>query len=297
MIARSLLTLLLLFSIRHVAEGQETFDVTKRTHTKAEIDEARSNLEKWKGIVAGNEKTDFVITESGYILADIDDTRGKLAWLAFGDRGAISKDVIEPGKEWKGRLVTKGETVAKQTTIPASPKKRVILIGEVPGLVQYSIVANGKDGAEPEELRYVRIGVEPLAVKPVVPPTPEPTKPEDIKTEDKLALAAIADIKAGKGTMLQAMKLAEFYRRVSQTIEKTDAKVFPTYGDFYGSLAEVGKSLAGDPTTVLPTFRADLATWYKAEIGGTMAQALDAAGKEKVAKTFKALADRLDVLK
>lgn len=297
MIARSLLTLLLLFSIRHVAEGQETFDVTKRTHTKAEIDEARSNLEKWKGIVAGNEKTDFVITESGYILADIDDTRGKLAWLAFGDRGAISKDVIEPGKEWKGRLVTKGETVAKQTTIPASPKKRVILIGEVPGLVQYSIVANGKDGAEPEELRYVRIGVEPLAVKPVVPPTPEPTKPEDIKTEDKLALAAIADIKAGKGTMLQAMKLAEFYRRVSQTIEKTDAKVFPTYGDFYTSLADVGKSLAGDPATVLPTFRADLAAWYRAEIGGTMAQALDAAGKEKVAKAFKTLADRLDVLK
>mgnify|MGYP000160831202 FL=1 len=110
-------------------------------------------------------------------------------------------------------------------------------------------------------------------------------------------LAAIADIKAGKGTMLQAMKLAEFYRRVSQTIEKTDAKIFPTYGDFYTSLAEVGKSLAGDPATVLPTFRADIATWYRAEIGGTMAQALDAAGKEKVAKVFKALADRLDVLK
>lgn len=297
MLARSLLTLLLLLSLRHVAEGQEAFDATKKTHTKAEIDDARNNLEKWKHIVTNGDKVDFTITESGYLLADVDDTRGKLAWFAFGDRGAVSKDIIEPGKEWKGRLVTKGETVAKQTTIPASDKKRVILIGEVPGMVQYSIVANGKDGAEPEELRYVRIGVEPLVVKPVVPPTPEPTKPEDIKTEDKLALAAIADIKAGKGTMLQAMRLAEFYRRVSQTIEKTDTKVFPTYGDLYTSLAVVGVSLAGDPATVLPTFRADVAAWYKAEIGGTMAQALDAAGKEKVAKAFKALADRLDVLK
>lgn len=295
MLARMLMTLLLLVTLRHVAEAQETFDATgKSKATTAEVAEARKNLERWQQIVAGNDKADFTITESGYILADIDDSRGKLLWLSLGDRNAVSRDIIEPGKEWKGRLVTKGEKVAKQTTIPPSDKKRAILIGEVPGTVQMSIIGNGKDGAEPVELRYVRIAVEPLVVVPVVP---EPTKPEDIKTEDKLAQAALADIKAGKGTMLQAMKLAEFYRRVSQTIEKTDAKVFPTYGDLYGSLAEVGKSLAGDPATVLPTFRADVAAWYRAEIGGTMAQALDAAGKAKVASTFKTLADRLDVLK
>lgn len=295
MLARMLMTLLLLVTLRHVAEAQETFDATgKSKATAAEVDDARKNLERWKQIVAGNDKVDYTISESGYILADIDDSRGKLLWLALGDRNAVSKDIIEPGKEYRARLVTKGEKVAKQTTIPASDKKRAIIIGELPGTVQMSIIGNGKDGAEPVELRYVRIAVEPLVVVPVVP---EPTKPEDIKTEEKLAQAALADIKAGKGTMLQAMKLAEFYRRVGQTIEKTDAKTFPTYGDLYTSLADVGKALAGDPATVLPTFRAELATWYRAEIGGTMAQALDAAGKAKVASVFKALADRLDVLK
>lgn len=290
--ASRLWALVLLFTWCHVAPAQAVIDATA-AYTPAQVAEARKNLEKWQGIVTSGQAGAYTITEGGYMLAKVDDARGKLLWLPQGNRAAITRETIEAGQRFKGRLVPAGETKPRIVTIEPEPYKRVILIGEVPGEVQLSIIANGKDGAEPEELRTVSMTVVPLV--PPVPPKPPEPKPEDIKSDDKLVMAALEDIKAGKGTIQQAMNLVAFYSRVGQTIEGTD--VFATYGDFYTSVAECGKALAGEPGTILPTFRAQVAEHYKQAIGGTMAQAFDKDAKAKVASTFKAMAARLSVIK
>lgn len=292
MTSRFACVLLLLCTWCHVAPAQQIIDATT-AYTPAQVAEAKRNLEKWQGIVTSGQAGAYSITEGGYLVAKIDDARGKLLWLPQGNRDSITKVVIDPGQRFVGLLVPAGETKPRLVTIEPETFKRVLLIGVKPGEVQLSIIANGKDGAEPEELRTVSVAVSPL-VQPG-PPKPVEPKPEDIKSDDKLVLAALEDIKAGKGTIQQAMNLVAFYARVGQTIEGTD--VFKTYGDFYGSLVECGKALAGEPGAVLPSFRAQVAEHYKQAIGGTMAQAFDKEAQAKVARVFKELSARLSVIK
>jgi len=286
---RMLTACVLLLFLRHVAEAQQVIDF--KGYSQAQIEEARGNLEKWKAIATS--KSEYTITEHGYILAEVDDSRGKLLWLPFGDRDSISKDIIEPGQEYRARVVPAGESKPRLVTIPPSKARRVVLFGEKPGTVQLSIVANGKDGAAPDEIKYVKLSVVPLV--PAPGPAPGPTKPEDIKTDDELVKLALAEVKEGKGTLLDVMSLAEFYARVASTIDRAD--VFKTYGDFYTTMADCGKHLAGDPATVLPRFRAALAEQYRKEVGGTMGQAFDAEARAKAAKAFAAIAKRLEVIK
>lgn len=290
--SRYLLTLLafLIFSPR--GESQEIIPMASATkHTPAEKEEARANLNKWRAILEDGGKSDYVISESGYLLADIDSTRGKLKWIYLGDRDAISQDVIPAGQAYRARLVTNGDTEAKQTTIPPAAKDRAIIIGEKPGKVAVAIVANGKDGAEPDEVRNVTIAIEPL--KPKTPPVPQPG---DIVSDDALVQAALADVKAGKGTLFQAMKMSAFYGQIARTIGKTE--VFGTFGDFFKALEDVGEAMSGGkPGDALPTLRAAVAKIVTDEVGGKMSQQLTAADRAKLEATFKKIAERLAVIK
>lgn len=219
------------------------------------------------------------MAKGGYKLAEID-TENKLKWYVMGE-DVLLKVFIPKGAEYTGWLVKDGETSFSLTTIPASTKNRYLLIAAKEGKATLILITNGATlQDEPVVLDAFQFEIGPQ-------PDDDPVTPKD-----ELAKLALADIKAGNGTIAQAIK----YRDFLTTVTNGNMEVFKTYGDFYTSLHDGAMKMVGSADVVLPSMRAKVSEILKAQLGGKMGDPFPPATQAKVVDTLKGIVKRLESL-
>lgn len=219
------------------------------------------------------------MAKGGYKLAEID-TENKIKWYVMGG-DVLSKVYIPKGVEYTGWLVKDGETSFSLTTIPASTKNRYLLIAAKEGKATLLLITNGATlQDEPVVLDAFQFEIGPQ-------PDDEPVTPKD-----ELAKLALADIKAGNGTLAKAMKFRDYLK----TAAAGNLEVFKTYGDFYTSLHDGALTLVGSADIVLPSMRAKVTEILKAQLGGKMSDPFPPATQAKVVDTLNSIAKRLESL-
>lgn len=278
MLRKFSLTLVLLLAYGRVA-GQETMTIGPApTAEEQAIANKVNKVQKAK-------ESPKLIAYGGYKLAEID-TTNKLKWYVMpGGEDKLTKVFIPKGQAYTGWLVKDGETSFKMTTIDASTKDRYLLIGANVGQATLILITNG-----------ATLQDEPVVVEAfqfvIGDPPPDPVKPP--VTNDVIALAALSDIKAGKGTMDQAGKYRAYLRTVAASVPSSTS--FANYGEFYTSFADGAERLIGKADTVLPGMRSEISKVFKAELGGKMADPFPPETRAKVAAILNAVASRMDVL-
>jgi len=220
------------------------------------------------------------MAKGGYKLAEID-TENNLKWYVMGE-DVLLKVFIPKGAEYTGWLVKDGETSFSLTTIPASTKNRYLLIAVKEGKATLILITNGatlQDEPIVLDAFQFEIGPQPDDDTPVTP-------------KDELAKLALADIKAGNGTIAQAIK----YRTYLETVASGNLTVFSNYGEFYNSLHDGALKMVGSADVVLPGMRAKISEILKAQLGGKMSDPFPPATQAKVVDTLKGIAKRLESL-
>ena len=213
-----------------------------------------------------------------------------LLWVVTDDT-LLQRVTIPANTPFSIWMTRRGDAGPKFHQFKSQPFDWVILVGVKNGFTAIQIVRNGETAKEPP---YIVDRIDATVGEPA-PPTPPPPGPGPAPDEANILVkAARADIKAGKGTADTVQDYAGLLATASNQI--TAGQQFATVGDYHKSLAAAAKTLLGDPLTVLPTLREEVAKRLDASIG-TNPAAIFNDKRGTIAKELAAIAKILEGVK
>lgn len=215
--------------------------------TPEQIEAAKNTL-----AAANAKKIELAVDEYQVVIPDKSVT-GPILWLPF-NAASIDVDYVPANTPYAAKVKLKGETVATHHRWTAKPYPWALIGGKAPGAAVFMLVINGKTAADAptllDQLELTIVGNKPK------PPVPDPVDPIDppAPSTDPLFLAALADVKAGKGTVNDVKAYINTYVAYSSKVMNSTSLV--TVGDLYNAMKKEIEDLLGtDTTKTLPSLR------------------------------------------
>jgi len=211
-----------------------------------------------------------------------------LLWLGTDDT-TITKIQVPSGQAVSIYSIRRGDKVAKHHTFAAKAYAWTILMGAKVGLNAITLI---KSGDKPELIPVI---VDTISVTVGDPaPVPAPVDP-DVPSTDPLVLAALADIKAGKGNVEDVLNYAAIYSMFSTQVKNDTTLV--TVGDLFNQMnAAIDRLLGSDIEKAFPTLRKAMGKELSGKIPTNAALKI-ADNKDAISAEFVSVAKRLGAIK
>ena len=220
-----------------LAAAQDNLQVSKRP-TANEVDTAKATIRAAQG-------SPTLLSYGGYAIVDIKLEGDLEAYPVPGSDDCLRTVSIPKGKGYAGWLVSKGETVARWVVIePITTHDRLLVTGVANGTatVIWHGVVNGKS---------VIVAAFQFVIGKPLPPPVDPVDP--VTPTNALALAAMADIKAGKGTVEDVSAYANLFLMYGTEIK--NGKRFTVAADLNKEMNAKIDQLLGEDHKTLDSLR------------------------------------------
>ncbi len=251
------LSLLVCVLLATTSFGQEVIKVNEKP-SPAQVQTAQDILKKVQS-------EPVVIPYGGYALAEIEFTGKLICYVVPGSDDCLDQNPMPKGAGYKGWMVPKGATTFNYITLaPDKDKDRVRVNGIKEGTATLIWITNG---ATPADEPKVIAGYKFIVGNPPPKPDPvDPNPPAPTPSSDPLAMAAAADIKAGKGTAEDVEAYAGIYQMFGLQV-KNGGGTLATVGELFKAMnLSIDTLLGTDMDKTLPTLRRAVAKELVAKI-------------------------------